>query len=148
MLPGRITGMSSHRHALADWLTSGVLARFPRLRVALSEGQVGWIPFLLEVLEWELAECAPHAVEHLSLSPSEYFQRQIHACYWFERQGLTDTLAALGPDHIMFETDFPHPTCLYPDSLERAAEGLVGVDPAVREQLLCTNAASLYHIPI
>ena len=61
------------------------------------------------------------------MKPSEYFKRQIHACYWFERQGLTDAIAALGPDHIMFETDFPHPTCLYPDSLERAAEGLVDI---------------------
>ena len=42
-------------HALVDWLTSGVLARFSSLRIALSEGQVGWMPFLLERLDeaWE-----------------------------------------------------------------------------------------------
>jgi predicted TIM-barrel fold metal-dependent hydrolase len=48
----------------------------------------------------------------------------------------------------MFETDFPHPTCLYPDSLERAAEGLVDVEPSVRQQLLSTNASKLYNIPV
>lgn len=38
-------------HALVDWLTSGVLARLSSLRIALSEGQVGWMPFLLERLD-------------------------------------------------------------------------------------------------
>jgi predicted TIM-barrel fold metal-dependent hydrolase len=48
----------------------------------------------------------------------------------------------------MFETDFPHPTCLYPDSLERAAETLAKVEPDVRRKVLSTNASSLYRIPI
>jgi predicted TIM-barrel fold metal-dependent hydrolase len=140
--------MIGNFRTLGNLLVSGIFERHPTLQVVSVESGLGWIPFLLEVLDWELAECAPHAVEHLSLSPSEYFRRQIHACYWFERQGLTDTLAALGPDHIMFETDFPHPTCLYPNSLERAAEGLVDVEPSVREQVLSTNASKLYRIPL
>jgi predicted TIM-barrel fold metal-dependent hydrolase len=72
----------------------------------------------------------------------------VHACYWFERDGLERGLATLGPDHIMFETDFPHPTCLFPDSLQRAAEGLVDVAPDVRRKVLSTNAARLYRIPV
>jgi predicted TIM-barrel fold metal-dependent hydrolase len=140
--------MIGNFRTMGNLLVSGIFERFPTLQVVSVESGLGWIPFLLEVLDWELAECAPHAVEQLSLKPSEYFKRQIHACYWFERQGLTDTIAALGPDHIMFETDFPHPTCLYPDSLERAAEGLVDISPAIRKQLLSTNASKLYHIPV
>ena len=140
--------MIGNFRTMGNLLVSGIFERFPTLQVVSVESGLGWIPFLLEVLDWELAECAPHAVEEMSLKPSGYFRRQIHACYWFERQGLNETIATLGPDHIMFETDFPHPTCLYPDSMERAAEGLVDVDPAVREQLLSTNAAALYKIPV
>ena len=98
------------------------------------------------MLDWELAECAPHAVEQLSLKPSEYFRRQIHACYWFERQGLTDVIAALGPDHIMFETDFPHPTCLYPDPLGTMAEKMATLRPETRRKVMGENAARLYRL--
>ena len=86
--------------------------------------------------------------DELELLPSEYFRRQVYACYWFEKHLTRELLETLGTDHIMFETDFPHPTCLYPDSLERAAEGLVDIDPAVRKQLLSTNASKLYNIPV
>ena len=48
----------------------------------------------------------------------------------------------------MFETDFPHPTCLYPDSLERGAEALAGLQPEERRKILSTNAATLYRIPL
>jgi predicted TIM-barrel fold metal-dependent hydrolase len=140
--------MIGNFRTMGNLLVSGILERHPDLHFVSVESGLGWIPFLLEVLDWELSECAPHAVEHLSMKPSEYFRRQVHACYWFEREGLTDALRTLGPDNIMFETDFPHPTCLYPDSLERAAEGLVDIAPAVRAQLLSTNAAALYHIPL
>ena len=80
--------------------------------------------------------------------PSEYFRRQVHACYWFERDNLQGALDALGSDNILFETDFPHPTCLYPDSLDRAAEPLRAIEPAVRRKILSTNAATLYRIPL
>ena len=50
--------------------------------------------------------------------------------------------------HILFETDFPHPTCLYPDSLEYAAAGLGGVCAEVQRKVLQDNAAALYRIPV
>jgi predicted TIM-barrel fold metal-dependent hydrolase len=145
---GSIMVMIGNFRTMGNLLVSGILERHPSLNVVSVESGLGWIPFLLEALDWELAECAPHATEHLSMKPSDYFRRQIHACFWFERDGLVDALRLLGPDNIMFETDFPHPTCLYPDSLERAAEGLVDVDPGVRTRLLSTNASTLYHIPV
>ena len=95
----------------------------------------------------EVLQDTSAAVEELSLKPSDYFRRQIHACYWFERQGLRETLTALGPDHIMFETDFPHPTCLYPDSMAAAAPGLATLRPEDRRKVLQDNAAALYRIP-
>jgi predicted TIM-barrel fold metal-dependent hydrolase len=82
------------------------------------------------------------------MPPSAYFRRQIYACYWFERHDVAHTFEVLGSDNILFETDFPHPTCLYPDSLAYAAEGLAGVSPEVQRKVLQDNAAALYRIPI
>ena len=47
------------------------------------------------------------------LLPSEYFRRQIYGCFWFERQGALDAIAQY-PDNILFESDYPHPTCQHP----------------------------------
>jgi predicted TIM-barrel fold metal-dependent hydrolase len=145
---GSLMVMISNFRTIGNLLLSGVLERHPTLRVVSVESGLGWIPFLLEGLDYEIGECAPHIAEHLSLKPSEYFRRQVYACYWFERDHLRAAIDALGADRILFETDFPHPTCLYPDPLSRAAEPLADVDPGVRRKLLSTNAATLYRIPL
>ena len=145
---GSLMIMIGNFRTMANLLLSGVLERHPRLQVVSVESGLGWIPFLLEGLDYEVGECAPHISEHLSMKPSDYFRRQVHVCYWFERQSMLGALAALGPDNILFETDFPHPTCLYPDPLTHAEVALVDVMPDVQRKLLSTNAAELYRIPL
>ena len=81
------------------------------------------------------------------MPPSEYFRRQMYACFWFEQAGVAPAIDSLGADHVLFETDFPHPTCLYPDSLGFAAKTLADVDPAVQRKVLHDNSARLYRIP-
>ena len=71
-------------------------------------------------------ESAPGSVELLSMKPSDYFRRQIYACFWFELPLLPGVIDALGDDNLLFETDYPHPTCLYPDPLGRVGDELQG----------------------
>jgi predicted TIM-barrel fold metal-dependent hydrolase len=104
------------------------------------------VPFLLEGLDYEVRECAPGIAEHLSLPPSAYFRRQVHACYWFERDSLRGALDTLGADNILFETDFPHPTCLYPAPLKTAEENLRDLSTEVQRKILGENAAQLYKL--
>jgi len=132
---------------LSNMIFSGVLERFPKLKLASVESGVGWIPFVLEALDYQMEEEVPGASEILSMKPSDYFRRQIYACFWFERKGLRAALEALGPDNLMFETDFPHPTCLYPAALSYPAEGLAGVNHEMLRKLMSTNAAKVYSIP-
>jgi predicted TIM-barrel fold metal-dependent hydrolase len=127
-------------------ICSGVLERFPELKIVSVESGSGWIPFILEALDYEMAENAPRLKAALSLSPSEYFKRQIYATTWFERTNLASMVASVGEDNIMFETDFPHPTCLYPDPLKTAAENMRDLTPAVQRKILGENAAKLYHL--
>ena len=98
-------------------------------------------------LDYQITDMAPGAIDHLSMKPSEYFRRQFYSCFWFERQGIGDAIEAIGWDHLMFETDYPHPTCTYPDGLQYAAEALDGIDDvAIREGIMGRNAAQLYRI--
>ena len=137
----------TNARVLANLIISGVLERHPRVRFVSVESGIGWIPFVLEALEHQLGETSPGALDHLSLSPLEYFRRQMFACFWFERGDLAHTLDLLGADNVLFETDFPHPTCLYPDSMAIAAPALQQLSPDVQRKVLQDNAAALYRIP-
>ena len=127
-------------------ICSGMLERFPGLNVVSVESGAGWIPFILEALDYEMAENAPTLKAALSLSPSEVFKRQMYATIWFERTDLASLVASVGEDNIMFETDFPHPTCLYPDPLRSADENMRELSATTRNKILSGNACKLYHV--
>ena len=134
---------------LANMIFSGVLERFPTLQIVSVESGVGWIPFMMQALDHQANELPPGTLDYLSTAPSGYFKRQIHACFWFEQTGLDQAINALGADHIMFETDYPHPTCTYPDGLDIAADALSHIEePEVRRKLMGGNAARLYRIDL
>jgi predicted TIM-barrel fold metal-dependent hydrolase len=133
--------------SIVNIIGSGMLERHPDLRIVSVESGCGWIPFVMEALQYEMAENAPHDLAKLSLTPLEYFQRQIYATTWFERADIAYTIERLGEDHIMFETDFPHPTCLYPDPWQIAGENLQTLSPTAQEKILSLNAKLLYRLP-
>ena len=97
---------------LANLIFSGLLDRFPELKFVSVESGVGWLPFLLDACEYQMNESVPEGV--MKLRPTEYFQRQIYASFWFETD-VAGPIEKLGENNVMFETDFPHPTCLYPN---------------------------------
>jgi len=137
----------SNARVLANLVFSGVFERHPGVQFVSVESGVGWIPFFLESLDYQLYESAPEAVDQLSLLPSEYFRRQVYGCFWFEKE-LRPALDALGTDRLLFETDYPHPTCLYPEPLPRVAEAVAGLPDDVVRRILQDNAAELYRIPL
>lgn len=136
----------SNARILANLVFSGVFERFPSVRFVSVESGVGWIPFFLESLDYQLYESAPQAVDELSMLPSEYFRRQIYATTWFERKNIDSLVAAIGADNLLFETDFPHPTCLHPDPVGTADVNLRGIPEADRRKIMGENAAKLYRV--
>jgi predicted TIM-barrel fold metal-dependent hydrolase len=111
------------------------------------ESGAGWVPFILEALDYEMAENAPKLRnETLSMSPSEYFKRQIYATMWFERTDLPSLVKAVGEDNILFETDFPHPTCLYPNPLATVEKKMATLAPETRKKIYGENARKLYRL--
>lgn len=135
-------------HAISDLLASGVLPRFPDTRWVVVESAVGYLPFVLETMDYhfELYMRGSQQYSMFEALPSEYFHRQMLGTYWFEKldQHLIDRV---GHRNIMFETDYPHPTCLLEDDIKGAAnDGLAGIDREVRQRILWQNAADLYGI--
>jgi predicted TIM-barrel fold metal-dependent hydrolase len=134
----------SNGKVVSNLIYSGTLDRFPKLKFVSVESGVGWVPFLMEALDYQLLEIA--AGKSFELKPSEYFERNFYACFWFESRDLSASLRRVGINNCLFETDFPHPTSLYPiDNLE---ERLASLSEEERQKVMSTNAAGLYQIPI
>lgn len=132
---------------LTDLLGSGVLARFPELKFVSVESGIGFIPFVLEAVDYAFHEGGGFdRAPNFEMLPSEYFKRQVYACFWFEETAPQRLLDKIGVDNVLFETDFPHPTCLYGDVRERIDASLAGQPADVRRKLLWDNAAALYKI--
>jgi len=133
---------------VGNMIYSGVPERFPELKFVSVESGVGWLPFFLEVLDHQMHETAPNELAELSMLPSDYFRRQFYGCFWFERSTVRPTLEYVGAQSLMFETDFPHPTCLYPRDDHGLAQALEGIPHDDVERIMSLNAAELYRIDI
>ena len=131
---------------VSDLLLSGVLARFPSLQFVSVESGIGWIPFVLEAIDHSYLEGRPGRTSEWDLMPSEYFARQVYACYWFETVAPRKLLDEIPVDNVLFETDFPHPTCLYGNIQEKIEAGLGDAPPEVRRKFLWENSARLYGV--
>lgn len=136
---------------ITDLLFSGVLPRFPSLKFVSVESGVGWIPFMLDAVDYhfdavQLSKTRPE----FTMKPSEYFRRQVYACYWFERDINRTILEKVGVNNILFETDFPHVTCLYGNEQVAATiEAGLGDEPeSLRRRILFDNAAELYGLEL
>jgi len=127
---------------------AGIFDRFPDLKMVSVESGMGWIPFVLETIDYEIMENAPAQAAELSRKPSEYFKANWYATFWFEQAGgdLQGLIDRVGEDNVMFETDFPHPTCMYPDPLGTVADRMATLRPETRRKVLGETAAKLYRV--
>jgi predicted TIM-barrel fold metal-dependent hydrolase len=127
---------------------SGMFDRFPDLTMVSVESGIGWVPFMLEAMDYELEENAPEWFHKLQKRPSEYFRDNWYATFWFEtgRGDLQHLIDAVGEDNVMFETDFPHPTCLHPNPLGMVREKIASLRPEAQRKVMGGNAARLYRV--
>ncbi|TAL02231.1 MAG: amidohydrolase [Rhodospirillaceae bacterium] len=129
---------------MSNIIYSGALDRYPGLKFVSVESGIGWVPFMLEALEYQLAEIAEDM--KFGLTPKEYFKRNFYACFWFEKSDISNMIRSVGVDNVMFETDFPHPTGLYPiDNTELRLSSLTSEE---RAKVMSLNAAKLYNISL
>ena len=134
----------NNMRCLVNLIFSGLLDRFPALDFVSVESGIGWIPFLLEACEYQMDE---NAVP-LKLRPREYFARQIYASFWFEREDVARTIERLGASNVMVETDFPHPTCLYPGPRKKLEDALAPLPVQAQRKIFYENAARVYHLDL
>jgi predicted TIM-barrel fold metal-dependent hydrolase len=145
--------MVDNMRCVADLIFSGICHRFPKLKFVSVESGVGWIPGVLETFDWQWrgGDIVNEHPEY-ELLPSEYFRRQIYGSFWFERASALPAIE-LYPDNILYETDYPHPTCQHPGPRSPGTvpqqyidETLSSLPEPTLRKVLFDNAAALYGI--
>jgi len=135
--------------ACADWLWSGVPLRFPALRIAMSEGGIGWVPMLMDRLEYMMAQSGHGRNQWPSaeLSPVDVLRRN----FWFctiDDPSVMPLRHRIGVDRIMVEVDYPHADSTWPDTQEFLARAMAGVPTDEARKMTHENAAALFGHPL
>jgi len=127
--------------SLADWLFSGKLIQFPKLKLAYSEGQIGWLPYILERADdvWREHRAWGGVKDIVPEPPSTYFHRQVYGCFFRDQHGL-DSLEVIGSDRITFETDYPHTDSTWPDTKAVATSLVEGLSDDAVYKIMRGNA--------
>lgn len=133
--------------AMADWLLSGVMARYPGLKIAFSESQVGWMPFLIERLDSVFTKSKAWADLDPAITdlPSSYVPGRVYGCFFDDMVGV-DARHEIGIGQLVFETDYPHQDSTWPNTVEVVAEIAARVTPDELERLVRTNAIEMLHL--
>jgi predicted TIM-barrel fold metal-dependent hydrolase len=137
----------SNSWVVTNLIFSGVLLKHPRLKIFSAETGIGWIPFLLDAMDYHWYENISDNVRRevwKDLTPTEIFRRNCYVSFWFEKFGPAHCIDVIGEDNVMFETDFPHGTTLTERVTEQVAQTLAALTPQVRQKVLHDNAAKLY----
>jgi predicted TIM-barrel fold metal-dependent hydrolase len=131
--------------SVCDWVFSRTLERFPRIKIAYAESQVGWMPFQYERMD---------AVWHedvggvdLAEPPSTYIRGRVYGCIFDDLHGL-QSRDVIGMEHIMFETDYPHGDGTWPDSQAVFEKYYGGLPPDEVAMISHETAAKLFRHPL
>ncbi len=128
--------------ALTDWLFSGVLARYPDLRICFAEGQIGWIPYVVERADNLWHKQIWSASGGPLPEPPSHYMRQVYGCFYDDLTGL-ELRQAIGIDQIAFETDYPHQDSTWPRTLDVVRSFAGRLDDIELEKVLRGNASTL-----
>ena len=129
-----------------DLLYSPVFHKFPRLRVALSEGGIGWIPYVLERADYTWERHRWYTGIDTEARPSDLFRDHVFGCFIADNTGIEER-GLIGVDNIMFEGDYPHSDSNFPASRAKLAGVLSGVPDDEARKIAEDNARRVFNFP-
>jgi predicted TIM-barrel fold metal-dependent hydrolase len=135
--------------SLSDFLFSGVLVRYPTLKLAYSEGQIGWLPYILERADdvWHQHRGWAFPRDQVPEPPSTYYFRQVFGCFFRDRHGIR-SLDECGVDNITFEVDYPHSDSTWPNTKAIAEDLFAELDDETTYKLVRGNAIRMLSLDL
>ncbi|MDP3893578.1 MAG: amidohydrolase family protein [Nocardioides sp.] len=132
--------------ATIELLLSPVFHKFPNLKVAMSEGGIGWMPYVLERTDYVWERHRWYNDVNKEVRPSELFTDHIFGCFISDNAGI-EARHRIGVDNIMFESDYPHSDSNWPHTRKILEEALVDVPDEEARKMVELNARRLYRFP-
>ena len=111
------------------------------MRIAFGESGIGWIPYVLDRMDFEYED--QYKDLPLKLKPSEYWRRQCKATFQYDRVG-TKLIDEMGVETLMWGSDYPHPDGVWPESSKYIAEQFKELPADVTRKITCENAGKFY----
>ena len=135
--------------SLCDFLFSGTFVRFPDLKIAYSEGQIGWLPYILERVDdvWSEHRAWGGVADILPNPPSSYYYSNVFGCFFRDNHGL-ESLHRIGVDNVTFETDYPHTDTTWPNTLEVATKMMGHLPADVVHKIVRGNAIRMLQLDL
>jgi predicted TIM-barrel fold metal-dependent hydrolase len=142
--------MANFLEPFVDLFAWGILERHPRLRLVMAEAGTGWLPWLVQELDyrhWRLWEAKEFWADkggiQLETKPSELFKRQIWATFQEDYAAMA-LIPFFGDGHLLWASDYPHPDSVWPHSKAAIERQMQHLSPEMRRRLTRDNAAALY----
>ena len=123
----------------ADLVFSPIFHKYPKLKVGLAEGGIGWIPYLLQRLDYVWERHRWYTGINTEIPPSEIFKNNIWGCFIDDVAGL-ELRDTIGINKICFESDYPHSDSLWPNSRKRLSEQLKDIPDEESRRIAEDNA--------
>ena len=132
----------------AEWLWSGWPARYPELKIAMSEGGIGWVAMLIDRLDNIMSRSGyGRGWPDPKTSPSEVLRRNFWFCM-IDDASTVSTRHVIGVENIVLESDYPHGDGTWPDT-QKVVEAAIGDLPTEEIRMIThENAAKLYNFPL
>ena len=132
-------------NAMIDIICGGVVERFPDLKFVIAEYEIGWLAHMLERLDHAAYRTPHHAVDYLTMKPSEYFRRNFVATFEDDQFGV-DTRRGIGVENLMWGNDYPHHDSIWPHSMSILDRVMREVPDHEVQQMCMDTVCSLYRI--
>lgn len=131
--------------AMESMILGGILERCPRLKVVFLESGCAWLTYWLWRLDEHIEYMGSLFAPQLTLTATEYFQRQCYISTEADEDTLKYVVDRVGDDRIVFATDYPHPDGKFPHAVEKFLE-TPGVSEETKRKILWDNSVSLYNL--
>jgi predicted TIM-barrel fold metal-dependent hydrolase len=131
--------------ACAEWLWSGYASRYPTLKIAMSEGGIGWVAMLLDRLD-NVVDRSGYGLGW-PMRPADV----LHRNFWFCTLDDPSTIGGyerIGVDNIMVEVDYPHGDSTWPNTQQVINDAWGHLPTDVLRKFTHQNAAALYRHPL
>jgi predicted TIM-barrel fold metal-dependent hydrolase len=133
-------------YAASDLLWCPVLSKYEHLKFVMSEGGIGWVPYLLERADytWERHRFWTQST-HMKEKPSHYFKRSIFVCFIDDIVGI-EQRHTIGVENILWESDYPHTDTTWPNSQQVVQKHLGHLPEEDLRKITYENAARLFQM--